>query len=377
MFHLQRRRCSCRSAFTLVELLVVIAIIAILVGLLLPAVQSAREAARRMTCSNNLKQVALALHLYHDIHRSMPVSMTGSDQFDDGTAGSGFHSWMARILPQIEQTALHQQIHFETSLADRTDYSTDADYADFAMSSSHVDAGPAAAIVATYLCPSDPESVPQFSLGIQTAPGSYAANIGWPRQSVGPGVTTPLKKQNGVIGLLNPQSSDSWQQPRVRMADITDGLSNTMAVGERVIAQVFESADAFGTTNISQHTPISMQSFCGGGSTGRSLQNWVRYCDSVSLADAHYSISHGHAWITGWTFAANHFMPVIPVNQRNCHVYGGEDDGMNLVTLSSHHVGGVHVAMADGSVRFMAEQIDRELYWAQGSRNGSEVLSAP
>ena len=68
-------------------------------------------------------------------------------------------------------------------------------------------------------------------------------------------------------------------------------------------------------------------------------------------------------------------MPVIPINQRNCHVYGGEDDGMNLVTPSSHHEGGIHVSMADGSVRFMSESIDRNLYWALGSRNGGEVVT--
>ncbi|TWU56059.1 DUF1559 domain-containing protein [Rubripirellula reticaptiva] len=373
----QSRRCSgntpSRLAFTLIELLVVVGIIGVLVALLLPAVQAAREAARRMQCQNRLKQITLAIHNYHDVHRVMPTSMTGADQFPGG-AGSGFHSWMARILPQVEEQALHDQIHFDQTLADRTDYSNDADYLDYTLSSSHVDAEAASAIVTTFLCPSDPASVPQFTLGTQTGPGSYAGNIGWPRSSTGPGVTTPLQKQNGVIGLLNPASPDQWQQPRIRFADITDGLSNTMVVGERVIAQVFETRDAFGGSSISSNTPISMQSFCGGGSTGRSLSKWVRYCEGVSLADVSYSVSHGHAWIAGWTFAANHFMPVIPVNQRNCHVYGGEDDGMNLVTPSSHHSGGVHVSMADGSVRFMTETIDRELYWALGSRNGGEVI---
>ena len=74
---------------------------------------------------------------------------------------------------------------------------------------------------------------------------------------------------------------------------------------------------------------------------------------------------------------ANHFMPVIPINQRNCHVYGGEDDGMNLVTPSSHHSGGVHAAMADGSVRFLSESIDRELYWALGSSNSGDNNGGP
>ena len=372
----RRRSASSRLAFTLVELLVVIAIIGILVSLLLPAVQAAREAARRMQCQNNLKQITLALHNYHDLHDSMPTSMTGSDQYADGTAGSGFHSWMARILPQIEQAALHERIHFEMPLADRTDYSFDSEYLAYSIDPTHVDAPLVASLIPTYLCPSDPESKIQQSVGTPSAPSSYAANIGWPRQSTGPGVSTPVEKQNGVIGLLNPSLSDTWQQPRVRFADITDGLSNTMAVAERVIATVYEVPGDFGLASISSTTPISMRSYCGGSAKGRSLDRWVTYCESVSLADSNYSLSHGHIWMSGWTFAANHFMPVIPINQRNCHVYGGEDDGMNLVTPSSHHEGGMQVSMADGSVRFMTESIDRELYWALGSRNGGEVAIA-
>lgn len=367
--HFQRPK----SAFTLVELLVVIAIIGLLVALLLPAVQSAREAARRMQCKNNLKQITLALHTYHDMHGSMPTSMTGSDQFPAG-AGSGFHSWLARILPNIEQEPLYESINFEGALADRTDYSSDNDYLDYSLAPTHPDADAAAARVSSYLCPSDPMSVPQFSLGTQTAPGSYAGNIGWPRESTGPGNTSPLQRQNGVIGLLNPSASDNWQKPRIEFSDVRDGLSNTLAVAERMISQVFEVEDVFRGSTMSRETPIAMQSFCGGGSRGRSLQSWVRYCEGVSSPDIRYCDKHGHAWISGWTFMANHFMPVLPINHRNCHVYGGEDDGMNLVTPSSHHEGGIHVSMADGSVRFITESIDRELYWALGSNAGGETI---
>lgn len=371
----RRNRPTRRLAFTLVELLVVVAIIGVLVGLLLPAVQSTREAARRMQCTNNLKQITLAMHVYHDTHRSMPLSMTGADQFPGG-AGSGFHSWLTRILPQIEQTGLHDLIHFDRSLAARTDYGHDGDYLQYSIGSDHIDAAPSAVMINTYLCPSDPGARLQQTLGTPTAPGSYAGNIGWPRASTGPGMLTPLRRQNGVIGLLNPASPDPWQQPRIRFADVTDGLSNTMAVAERVIAQINSVDTAFGGQIVADTTPIAMQSFCGGGSRGRELTEWVRVCEGVSLADAPYSESHGHAWISGWTFAANHFMPVIPINKRNCHVYGGEDDGMNLVTPSSHHVAGMHVSMTDGSVRFMSESIDQETYWALGSRNGAEVAAA-
>ena len=365
-----------RSGFTLIELLVVIAIIGLLVGLLLPAVQSARESARRLQCQNHLKQITLALHNYHGVFGSMPVSMTGADQFEGG-AGSGFHSWLARLLPQVEQTPLYEQIHFNRSLADRIDYEFDGDYIDYSIAPNHPDATAARAIVPTYLCPSDPLTFLQQSLGTTTAPGSYVGNIGWPKLSTGPGVTIPLQQQNGVIGLHNPVSSDRWQKPRIRMLDIQDGLSNTLAISERLIAEVFESKDVFGVSYSAPDTPMAMRSYCGGGATVRSLDRWVNYCENVSQPDVRYSVHHGHAWISGWTFMANHFMPVIPINQRNCHVYGGEDDGMNLVTPSSHHSGGVHAAMADGSVRFLSESIDRELYWALGSSNSGDNNGGP
>jgi prepilin-type N-terminal cleavage/methylation domain-containing protein len=356
-----------RTGFTLIELLVVTAIIGILVGLLLPAVQSSREAARRLQCQNNLKQIGLALHYYHAAYRCLPVSMTGG----------GFQSWLARILPQLEQSALYEQIHFDLALSERTDYSHAGDYLDYRIAPSHRDAEAAGSVVATFLCPSDPLTTLQHSLGTATAPGSYVGNIGWPRGSTGPGVVSPLRQQNGVIGLHNPAAPDAWHKPRIRFADIRDGLSNTLAVGERMIASIYESEDGFGGKFVSPQTPQAMRSYCGGPMRERSLPRWIQICEGVAQPDARYSASHGHAWISGWTFVANHFMPVIPINGRNCHVYGGEDDGMNLVTPSSHHAGGIQAAMADGSVRFVSDSIDRELYWAMGSSNASDINIEP
>ena len=77
--------------------------------------------------------------------------------------------------------------------------------------------------------------------------------------------------------------------------------------------------------------------------------------------------------MSGWTFAANTFMPVFPINGRNCHIYGGEDIGVNLVTPGSYHTNGVNVLLADGSVKFWTESMDLQLWWAMGSANGGEV----
>lgn len=363
-----------RVAFTLIELLVVVAIIGILVAMLLPAVQASRETARQMQCKNNLKQIGIAVHNYHDTFGSMPVTLTGSDNADGG-CGSGFYSWLSFLLPMVDESALHEGIDFNLSLSAHCDYEFDGDYLDYSLPATHTNAAEAAKVVSTYLCPTDPGGATHLTLQAETAAGSYAANVGWPRGSTGPRGKGPILRQNGVFGLLNPGSPDPWQKPRVKFRDIRDGLSNTAAVSERVISNLFTFDGTFGGRFIAESVPVSMQSFCAGGGGTRSLGQWANFCRSVSVADAPYSQSHGHAWISGWTFAANTYMHVMSINERSCHVYGGEDDGMNLVTASSHHAGGTHVLMADGSVNFRSVHIDQELWWALGSADGGEPVN--
>jgi prepilin-type N-terminal cleavage/methylation domain-containing protein len=198
-----------RRAFTLVELLVVIAIIGMLVALMLPAVQAAREAARAVQCKNQMRQIGLALHNYHDIHLRLPPGWIGDQP--EGTPGWG---WMVSILPQLEQGNLHDRlINRNLPIADAANQ----------QAREH--------IVNLFLCPSDP-APKQFQLG---APG-------------GPGITvddgSPLFRVSrsnyvGVFGTLeledDPTAGDGafYFLSQTRFADITDGLSNTMLAGER------------------------------------------------------------------------------------------------------------------------------------------------
>lgn len=362
-----------RGAFTLVELLVVIAIIGLLVGLLLPAVHAAREAARRMQCSNNMKQIGLAVQNYHGAHRCVPTTTTGPDT-SGGGCGSGFYSWLAMILPFVEQRNLYDQIDFDRSLSTHCNYPHTGYYLDYVIGPNHPNAEAARTLVGTYLCPSDPAGIVQnHANGEQLAPGSYAANVGWPMLSFGPGSSRPLERQNGVFGLENPSQPDPWQVPRIKFRDITDGLSNTAAVAERKISAAVIVDTPWGGRYVDPSTDENMQSFCGSTIRGRSLERWVPYCGSVTHGDPGYIEKHGHAWISGWTFAANTYMHVMPIGERNCHVYGGEGIGNNLVTPGSYHSGGVNVLMADGSVSFRSESIDLQLWWAMGSANGDEV----
>jgi hypothetical protein len=149
-----------------------------------------------------------------------------------------------------------------------------------------------------------------------------------------------------------------------------------MAASERVVANFTPVAGAFGGTYVPEGVKDSMQSFCGGAEVTRALDRWVTYCGTVSHGDAKYSINHGKSWASGWNYVANHFMPVMPPNGRNCHIYGGEDDGNNLVSPSSYHQGGVMVLMGDGGIRFIENTIDPATWWAIGGSNEGQVVAS-
>ena len=183
-----------------------------------------------------------------------------------------------------------------------------------------------------------------------------------------------MTRQNGLIGLWNPKAPDPWQQRTIPMAAATDGLSNTLLAAERVIAEVGVVESPFGGSFLDHASPEKMKSYCGGGGGSRPLDRWLTYCGGVSHGDPKFSVPHGRAWASGWTLAANTFMPVFPPNNRNCHTYGGEDDGMNIVSASSHHPGGAQAVMGDGRVAFVSDGVDARVWWAAGARDDGRAL---
>ena len=372
--------CGQRQGFTLVELLVVIAIIGVLVSLLLPAVQAARESARRMNCANNLKQIGLGLHNYHSVYKTFPFQSTSAAPGPNGCQ-NGFYSWMAMILPQIEQGPLYEAIDWRVGMSDRCSQSSSGAYRSVTISATHPNAGPASTIVDTYLCPSDFLTTSHDLGSAAPAPGSYAANVGWPMGASIPGVGGPIQRHNGFLALRNFKRRIAWHAETVSERDITDGLTHTAAVSERLMHTMSPTLSPFGFEYYDvgpARRSEAMLSYCGGSTGGsRTLDRWITFCEGVTLADPTYSKPHGRAWISGWTFAANTYMHVLPPNQRNCHLYGGEPTGENLVTASSRHVGGSQTLMADGRVTFIPESVDRQVWWAMGSRDGGEITEVP
>jgi prepilin-type N-terminal cleavage/methylation domain-containing protein len=365
--------------FTLVELLVVITVIGILIGLLLPAVQAARESARRMQCANNLKQIGLGLHNYHSTFGIFPMTMTSAAS-NGSRCQSGLFSWMAMILPQIEQAALYESIDFNHGMADSCNFAGSFGYTSIQISANHRNASAASTEVPTFLCPSDPFGRSEDAGNAPPAPGSYAANVGWPIGASIPGVGQPITRHNGFMALRNPRQQVNWHVDRIGSRDFTDGLSNTAAVSERMIQNLIPTTlyPGYEYYAPTPSTPQALLSFCAGGAgSTRSLSQWISYCSSVTAADASYSKPHGRAWISGWTLAANTYMHVFPPGERNCHLYGGEGDGRNIVTPSSQHLGGIHTLMGDGRVTFQTVSIDRVIWWSVGSRDGTEVAELP
>lgn len=322
-----------RSAFTLVELLVVIAIIGVLVALLLPAVQAAREAGRRASCGNNLHQVILATHNYMDSQRSLPPG----GAYPIGVTGDSW-SLQARILPYLEQANLQNLINFSISYA----------------------AQPAVtqAQVPPYICPSEVRAEPRPDGAITHFPISYGANMGtW-------FVYDPNTRQagNGAFAV----------NTKMTEASATDGLSNTVAFAE-----------------IKAYTPYFRD---GGNPAGPGVPSPNDPATVVGYGGS-FKADSGH---TEWVDARTHqtgFTAVFPPNTKVLYSSGGVNYDVDFnssregktttgvtyaaVTSRSYHPGIVQTALLDGSVRTVPNTVNMLVWRAMASRNGGEVVELP
>lgn len=323
---------SPRRGFTLVELLVVIAIIGILVGLLLPAVQAAREAARRMQCSNNIRQMALATHNYLDAHRSIPPAVCLSP-------GGGNWSAQARLLPFLEQANLQNLIDFRYN------------YSDLTRAPQH--AAVTAMKIPVYVCPSEIQAVPRVGTTLTHFPINYGINYG-----------TWL-----VYDAPSRQTGDGAFVVNRRLTDgaYLDGMSNTVAFSEVKAYQ----AKLSGSSNPAARgapipsSPAEVVAYGGSfGTTGHT--EWVDGKVHETGFTAVFSPNTPVPYATGGTTSDVDFISR-PENLTNTvPTYAA-------VTSRSYHTGIVQAAMMDGSVQTISSSIDKLVWRALCTRAGGEV----
>ncbi|MGC1272392.1 MAG: DUF1559 domain-containing protein [Planctomycetaceae bacterium] len=311
------------SGFTLIELLVVIAIIAVLIALLLPAVQQAREAARRTQCKNNLKQLGLALHNYHDTMGSLPFG----EGFPNGGFGGRRHSGFVGMLPYIEQTPLYQQISGTFTNAGGTTWGP------FLCEPWNQNYTPFTAKIPGFLCPSDADTTAGGRIGKTNYMFSRGDSAWDHNEWAG----------SGGRGLRGMFTGDHKVK---RFGDITDGLSNTIAMSERV------KAKGNGSRILDGGTAMGLGS--GFRNSNPSL------CQAAVGPNNTYTVSVGHWGGTRWPDGAPAFTghtTVLGPNKANCtqNTWDGED---GIYEPTSNHTGGVHVLMGDGAVRFVSESVN-------------------
>lgn len=324
-----------KPGFTLVELLVVIAIIGILVALLLPAVQAAREAARRMSCGNNLKQLGLALHNYHDTFKKFPyrqggtAGTTGADGSNENR-GSGF----TMMLPFIEQGPLYDQIATTQTFGAIT-------YPPFGDNARDASAYPLWRVdIPTMLCPSSPRDK------MPTATGQGLNHYGFSGGDSATYITSraPSSAANArtqVRGLFGYQTNRT-------MADITDGTSNTVALGEIATARGGSGRHFRGVTARGQGMGvIDSPNTCLllVGPTGE-------YVAAVTTV----SPSRGQRW-AGGPVPYTCINTILPPNSPSC-TFEADFQSIGQYPVTSYHPGGAQIALADGAVRFIANTIN-------------------
>ena len=356
------------KAFTLVELLVVIAIIGILVGLLLPAVQAAREAARRMQCTNNVKQIALALHMHHDATKKFPAggdSMNG--KFADPDASNGGRcGTIVHLLPYLEQVPLYNAIQSVAPLSLGAPWNVDQVYT---------------TDISFVKCPSNSGSTRMTdpSFGGRTAPlNNYVF-------SLGDGLWTQGHKPGGDAYRQSLKRGMFYREQK-NFAYMSDGSSNTAAVSECLSPSVRNGTDI--RANVARYDGIWDGTAHG---VPFNCNTGLPRVGVNQFAAANASSTwRGVLFTCGWS-AVNGFTTMTPPNSPMCHYGGNPDNDWAVLPPNSNHTGGVNLGMMDGSVRFVSNSIDTGnsnaravsagpspfgVWGALGSPQGGEVVSS-
>jgi prepilin-type N-terminal cleavage/methylation domain-containing protein len=331
-----RKMSGIKKGFTLIELLVVIAIIAILIALLLPAVQQAREAARRTQCKNNLKQIGLAMHNYHDVFTSFPQLVHGIKKPADGAWGRewGGLSVHTMFLPYIDQAPLFAQVSNQVYWHEEPNREL------FRTK------------ITPFMCPSDPKPG-NVRDGFNNYGASTGPNFGWEAN------------QTRAVGYFHRRVTQ-------KMRDITDGTSNSIAFAEMTTGDndngtyVIERGDFARAQALTGINPVKP--------TRAQMEAYGAMCDA---GGGNHVSDRGLSW-------GNPMMSGTGVNtivtpnwkHANGHECGGcgSGDARGVWASRSRHTGGSQHLLGDGGVRFISENVDFDLYQSLGSVNMGETV---
>lgn len=307
-----------RAGFTLIELLVVITIIGVLIALLLPAVQAAREAARRVQCVNNLKQMALALHNYHDELGSFPPTTIRhkQDPFCDACGYGALYTFRTMILPQLEQRPVFDSINFSYEMSP---------FGVGDIQGVPLNTTAAATAIETYICPTEglkrTDGYGKGNSNITIPHANYMASAG---VTIKPGCIWPVC----ACDVANATEGAMYEYGVVKMNDIKDGLSNTLLLGEV-------------------------------GNGGDWFAGWTSTVQRVASA------------------GINRTWPNIP---GTCFAYPDQNVPLSgpqaQIAFGSYHPGGANFAFCDGSVKFLKQTTDLRVLSGLGTRAGGEVVSS-
>ena len=348
-----------RRGFTLIELLVVIAIIGVLIALLLPAVQSAREAARRAQCTNNLKQLALAAHNYADQNRVLPAQCTwpaGSDQ-----SWGWSYSWALAILPGMEQSAVYNAFNYSLGTfgnAGGTTYQLGNTTVGYIQ-------------LAAFLCPSeDVKQRPAAPWGTTNYVGNYG----------GPG---SLRLYSGTVVPTSGWGTHSNLGP-VGFESIRDGTSNTALFSERLLGLSGSPVVRLDSVDHKRGLFAGTTSAPQDGQNAAATLSFVQGCKSLPGSTMSYTTSaNGYVWVAAYPahLVVNSYNHVMPPNSISCNNPGdgGTEPYIGMsgaAPPTSNHSGGVNIAFGDGSVKFIKDSVSLQTFWALGTRNGGEVVSS-
>jgi prepilin-type N-terminal cleavage/methylation domain-containing protein/prepilin-type processing-associated H-X9-DG protein len=331
-------RFASRRGFTLIELLVVIAIIAVLIGLLLPAVQAAREAARRMQCVNNLKQLSLAINDYHDVNGVLPPTSCEASSTPPLMGNQGLKT---RMLNFLEQTAVFNSINFQldcTDVANTTIRNT--------------------VNLAFLVCPSD-GNVPDPTIDST----SYPNNLGTTRVAGGTSTLGCLDGPAWKMGKTQPA-----ENAPVGFAAVIDGTSNTAIFSEWI-----RGTNANAVNNNSKGLD---QVFTGPSETpNNGLMAYQTAC--LVSTTLNYS-GKGVDWVNDKVANGGGYSHIMMPNTQACVFSTGSSNSTDntMIGASSRHSGGVNVGFLDGSVRFVKNSVARQTWWAIATKAGGEVVSS-